>query len=433
MNQSCQRVALAALVSTITAVIGGCGGIRVQPRPPEPEPPPIVVNVRTLPSVANPFRSTLFGSSDGGFVGSLGDTVDGTSGSGEPIIQIREMPQVFVNPIIEPTERHFALGTVPIGAPGPNMTTQRLNQAIRRAGELAECFVLRQQVDWESFRPGGGGGAPFTEDIVALVSTARASGFSLILIEIDPIVSRVALGPLPPALRGQKFGSPAIRAAMKRQAIEIATRVRPDYLSFGVEINGYFEAEPDDFLNFVSLHKEIYDSVKAISPETQVMASFNLEGIQGLFKGLNPLSDHGPQWFLLDLFEPKVDAFSFSTLPFPVFFGAVQLPDDYLSQIQDHTDRDIVLSEVGWSTAIEANSNQQQQTDYLALTARQALRFPQLRVMAWTILFDAEPGSIFDLFPAFSKLGLLEMDGNPKSALSVWTQLHDTPLVVSLP
>lgn len=441
MNQSCRRVAIAALVCAITAVIGGCGGVGLQRTPPESEPPPVVVNVRSLPTLTNPIRYTLFGFSDRELVGSLVDPLldpdNENSGTGpastEPIIQIRQIPEVFVNPIIESTERHFALGTVPIGAPGPNTTREVLALAIIRAGELAECFVLRQKVDWEAYRPNGTGVAELTEDIVGLVSQARAGGFSIILVEIDPIVSRVAVGPLPPALTGQNFGSPDVRAAMKRQAIEIATRVRPDYLSFSVEINGYFEADPDDFLNFVSLHQEMYDLVKAVSPETQVMASLNLEGIQGLFKGLNPLSDHGPQWFLLDLFEPKVDVFSFSTLPFPIFFRAAQLPVDYISQIGNHTDRDIVLSEVGWTTAAVANSNQQEQTDYLALMSRQALLFPQLRVMAWTIFFDAAAGSIFDVFPAFAKLGLLEVDGTAKSALSIWERLHNTPLVEPRP
>ena len=432
-HQSAERVAQAALVALALVVIGGCGEIRLRTTPPEPESPPIAVNVRTLPTFANSFRSGF----DSDLGGSLGDTLldaveDNTGGGGTnqaPIIQFRELPRAFVNPVIESTERHFTLGIVPLGAPGPGTTIQRLDQAISRAGEVAECFVLRQQVDWEAFRPRGTGVAELTEDLVDLVTKARSNGFTQILIEMDPVVSRIAIGPLPPALRGQDFGSLNIRSAMKAQANEIVRRVHPEFLSFAVEANGYHEADPDDFQDFVSLHKEMYDSVKAISPETQVLASFNLEGIQGLFRGLNPLSDHGPEWFLLDLFEPKVDAFSFSTLPFPVFFEAVGLPSDYLSQIQDHTDRDIILSEIGWTTAIESNSNQQQQTDYLALVTRQALRFPQLRVMAWTILFDAEPGSIFDLFPPFAKLGLLELNGDPKSVFPVWTRLLDTPLV----
>lgn len=382
----------------LAALLAGCGG---------QDPTDVIVGVRGIPGVT-----------------------EGTGVAGnEALIQVKGIPELHINTSAPEGSRHFLLGAVPVGAPGPIVTDAYLAGAIAFTAKAADCFVIRQKVDWEAFRPGGIATPDFTNDIIKLVDSARAAGFTHILVELDPIVDRHHIGPLPPAIDQENFSGPSVRHVLKTQAIEVARRARPDFFSFGVEINGYYESNPDDFINFVSLHKEIYDEVKAISPETVVMPSFNLEAIQGLLKGVNEFSNHGPQWFLIDMFEPKLDAVAFSTLPFPVFYRPIQIPENYISQIQDHTSRPIVLSEIGWTTSTDAGSDEQQQRDYIAVMARQAMRTPQLRVMAWTILFDAGDGSIFDAFPAFKYLGLLTPDSVPKLGFTTWAGVYQMPYV----
>lgn len=353
----------------------------------------------------------------------------GPAASGDAVIQFQQIVNAAVDTSAPAGPRHFFLGAVPIGAPGPNVTTEVLDNAIKFTARAADCFVIRQKVDWEAFRPGGHASPDFTIDILKLLDKARAAGFVRTLVEMDPIVDRHHVGPLPPAIAGEGFDGPNVRAAMKAQVLEVVKKGRPDYLSFGVEVNGLYESKPEEFANFVQLHKELYDEVKAVAPDTVVMASMNLEAIQGLLSGLNDFSTHGPQWFLIDMFEPKLDAVAFSTLPFPVFYRPVQIPANYISQIQDHTTRPIVLSEIGWTTSLGAGSDQTQQQEYVAIMARQAMRTPQLQIMAWTIFFDADDGSIFDLYPSFKFLGLLSAGGDPKPAFATWTGLYQNPYV----
>jgi len=352
------------------------------------------------------------------------------AGSGEePILQFRGISEVGIDTGPLAGTRHFWLGGVPIGAPGPLVTEEYLDGAILFTATTADCYVIRQKVDWEAFRPGGRAQPDFTLDILELLRKARAAGFTRTLVELDPIVDRHRIGPLPPAIAHETFAGPSVRHALREQALMVVREGRPDFLSLGVEINGYYESQPEDFDNFVSLHKEIYDEVKRIAPETVVMPSFNLEAIQGLLRGVNPYSDHGPQWFLIDKFEPSLDAVAFSTLPFPVFYRPIQIPADYIPQIQRYTSRPIVLSEIGWTTSVQDGSDEQQQAEYVAIMARQALRTPQLKVMAWTIFFDAGDGSIFDSFPAFKYLGLLTPEGQPKPAFTTWAYLFQMPFV----
>ena len=347
----------------------------------------------------------------------------------DPVIQLRQMPEHSLSHDLPDGPRHYLLGAVPIGAPSPILTDDDVYRSIATVATFADCFVIRQKIDWEAYRPGGSAFPELTESIVHLWQGASESGFTSLLVELDPIVDRHHIGPLPPAIEDHDFSSPDVRTAFRRQALEVAARVKPRYLSFGVEVNGYYESNPDDFANFVSLHQELYDEVKAISPDTQIMASFNLEALQGLLAQLGGFSDHPPYWFLIDRFEPKIDAVAFSTLPFPVFYEPSQIPLDYLSRIQTHTDLPIVLSEVGWHSYEPGGSNQAKQHDYLVTMIRRAAFTPNLRVFAWTIMYDAADGSVFDSFPDFKFLGMLSWDGNPKEALATWKALYDVPYV----
>lgn len=347
----------------------------------------------------------------------------------EPAIQLRQVPEQSLSHELPEGPRHYLLGAVPIGAPSPVLTDDDLIRGIATVAQTAEVFVIRQKIDWEAYRPGGHAEPDLTESIFRLWQGASESGFTKLLVELDPIVDRHNIGPLPPAIEDHDFSSPDVRQALRTQALTVAERVKPAYLSFAVEANGYFESNPADFANFVSLHKELYDEVKAVSPDTQVMASFNLEALQGLLASLGGFADHPPQWFLIDMFEPKIDAIAFSTLPFPVFFEPLQIPVDYLSRIQTHTDLPIVLSEIGWHTYAETGSTQEKQLDYLATMVRRAAVTPRLKVMAWTIMFDAADGSIFDAFPEFKYLGMLSWDGQPKASWSFWQGLHEKAYV----
>lgn len=347
----------------------------------------------------------------------------------EPVIQLRQVPQEELSLNLPPGSRHYLLGGVPIGAPSPILTEDALIRAIATTGQTVECFVIRQKIDWEAFRPGGNADPDLTNSITQLVGAARDNDFNTVLIELDPIVDRHNIGPLPPAIADHDFSSPDVREALRSMAIVVAEREQPDYMSLAVEVNGYFESNPEDFANFVSLHKEIYDEIKVVSPDTLVLASFNLEALQGLLAGVNEYSDHGPQWFLIDRFAPKADGVAFSTLPFPVFYEPSQIPDDYLSRIQEHTDLPIVISEFGWHSYEFSQSSETRQKEYLARMIRVADQTANLRVLAWTIIYDAAAGSVFDSFPDFRYLGLLTWDGQPKKGYELWQALAERPYV----
>ena len=64
---------------------------------------------------------------------------------------------------------------------------------------------------------------------------------------------------------------------LKSAAIAIAKKYKPGILSLGVESNSLYLAQRNSFDLYVQYAREIYDSIKVISPNTLVMNNFQLE------------------------------------------------------------------------------------------------------------------------------------------------------------
>jgi hypothetical protein len=163
-------------------------------------------------------------------------------------------------------------------------------------------------------------------------------------------------------------------------------------------------------------------------PDVQFIGAFNLEALQGFFGTLDPFSDHPPQWFLIDRLEPKLDAVAFATLPFGFYLSPLQIPDDYLSRIEQHTARDILFTEIGWpGSPGDPQYTPQSQFEYLARMTRLLDRMSQARLVIWTTLFDADPGTASFVTAQFQFLGLFDHADQPKPALDLWQQLVALP------
>lgn len=340
----------------------------------------------------------------------------------------RSLAEVVVDTSLRVTERRYQTGLVPSAFDiGGIDLGERFLRRLEEAAKLSDCFVARPRMDWVKFGPLGDG--ILSDDLVAAVNHSRESGVECVVIEIDPVADRRHVGLLPPELEGMNFADAPVRDPIRRMAVQIATQLHPTYLSIGVEMNGYYESNPDDFLNYVDLHKEMYDAVKAEAGEVLVFAALNLEALQGFFGDLDEFSNHEPQWFLIDLFEPKLDAVAFSTLLYGFYIRAVLIPDDYLSRIELHTSRDILFTEIGWPGAPgELVFTSQSQTEYLARMVQLIDAMPQVRLVTWTTLYDADRDAPILVSESFKHLGMIDALDHPKPILDLWREVHNLPL-----
>jgi hypothetical protein len=339
----------------------------------------------------------------------------------------RSLPEVVLDASITVDERRYLTGSVPVAISTNTFDqAERIRGFVETASGYHDCFVARPRMDWVEFGPRGG--RRLNADMVASINLSRERGVDCLAVEIDPVSDRREVGILPPELAGKNFSDRDVTEPILEMALDIAERLRPTYLSIGVEMNGYYEAHPVDYLNYVELHKETYDAVKSTVPDVQFYAAFNLEGMQGFFGDLDEFSNHGPQWFLIDMLEPKLDAVAFSTLPFPLFIRPVLIPHDYLSRIELHTSRDILFTEIGWPGDPNAPAHTPaSQAEYLAEMVRLIDPMTQVRLVVWTSFFDPDLGDPDDLNEDFANLGLIDTQGNHKPALGLWEQLHKLP------
>jgi len=222
-------------------------------------------------------------------------------------------------------------------------------------------------------------------------------------------------------LRDKQFGN-----AYKQAILDALVAVSPLYLSAGNEVNRWYEEYgtdgPNGFQHFVSLYEEIYDSVKQLSPKTNVFCTFSREVVSELRKA--DLS-------VLSLFDPnKLDILVFTSYPHSVrkdvqgnmlsepFNRPLDIPNDYYSRAYDYIDmanKPFGFSEVSWPSTDEVGGENAQAIviDQVAgrLTRDQDV---DLKLFGWPWLRDLGP---------YDDTGLIERDGSEKKAYDVWRNL----------
>ncbi len=206
----------------------------------------------------------------------------------------------------------------------------------------------------------------------------------------------------------------ANRTNYKEIAENYAWEHHPRWLGLGIEVNILYEKNPQDFYEFVSFYNEVYDAVKAKSPETKVFTVFQLEAIKGL-SGLS--GSHQQAWQLIDDF--KLDAVGFTTYPELVFKKPSEIPDNYYTEIALHTSKPILFTEIAWAsaplnTAWDADTTASTQAEFVTKFFN-FTRSLNKELVVWPFMHDL-PAS----FGIFKKMGLRTANDVAKPAWDVW-------------
>lgn len=303
------------------------------------------------------------------------------------------------------SSRSFKMGTagyVPAGYPEPS-TEQWQDFFQHGAAGYGELFGVH--ID-----PGGEAGPDGVPDQVTL-AFEQVQG-------VEPYVAF--------AVSHEHGPFTAARAEeLKRAAVATAEKYQPGILSLGVESNSLYLFEGESYDRYVAACREIYDAVKEVSPHTLVMNNFQLERM----KGETALTgqDFEPNWALISRFEGKLDLVSFTVYPYLNYRTVSAIPDDYLAEIQEHTDLPVMITETGWpsqDTASGVQGSEDAQVDYLLKLTGQANQV-NAEAVIWVFPHDADfgiAGGIFD------HISLRHNDGSPKKGLAYWQALLALPV-----
>lgn len=209
----------------------------------------------------------------------------------------------------------------------------------------------------------------------------------------------------------------ATKLNYKNRAVAFAQKYNLKYLAFGIEVNILYEKSPEDFNNFILFFAEVYDAVKAASPNTRVFTIFQLEKMKGLngglFGGVNEPSK--TQWQLLDKF-PRSDIIAFTTYPGLIYKSPNDIPVDYYSDIKSHTSKPIAFTEIGWHSADNLRgweSSEVEQADFVTKFFNLTKGLDREMVI-WSFMYDQ------NTIEPFKSMGLRRIDGNARLAWDEW-------------
>lgn len=225
----------------------------------------------------------------------------------------------------------------------------------------------------------------------------------------------------------------------KDNVILFVEKYKPKYIALGIEVNVLYTNSPSEFKDFTNLYNEIYDKIKASSPNTKVFTIFQLEKMKGLNGGLfgGENDEEKAQWFLLKEF--KTDIIAFTTYPGLIYKNPSEIPEDYYSSIETNIEANlpenykqipIAFTEIGWHsdasiTGWESSEEEQAEVIKRFFEMTKALNKDadkeketdsNIEFFIWSFMYDQNTIQPFD------SMGLIDKEGNVKLAWKEWSE-----------
>lgn len=317
----------------------------------------------------------------------------------------------------------------------PEATIESVLQHFADMGEHGDFILVQPNVPWSYFKDGVEGESQERTDLRNQITLASQNGLDWIFV-VDPLNGlnrREFMGM--PLFWEESFGNPDVRAAFSNFTLWIVREFQPRYLGLASEINTYLDAHPDDVENYMSLYREVYDLVKAESPETQVFVTFQWDDLNNMFP---PAAEgrlaYETNWDQVEAFEPRLDLWVISSYPYFVF-PEEPIPEDYYTPLLERTHKALAVAEGGWASRPVGDlpGDPERQAGYLEAIHDQL--GDRLSFWVYLILNDFNLDSYREIMldqgqgdddvetlGMFATVGLREFDGTPKPALALWDE-----------
>ncbi len=216
--------------------------------------------------------------------------------------------------------------------------------------------------------------------------------------------------------KGEVFDG-IFRQGFSSAVLEFVKANEVPYLGIGNEIDELYLDSPAKYDAFIALANDLASQVKIASPETKVITIFQLERMKGLngglFGGVNNTDKN--TMALLDGLK-SFDMVAFTTYPCLIYKSPAEIPEEYYSDIANHTDLPVIFTEVGWfrETPVAGwESSEQEQADFISRFEDLTTRLnPQL--LLWPFLFDQ------DIPEPFKQIGLLGVEQQTSLGYEAW-------------
>jgi hypothetical protein len=346
-------------------------------------------------------------------------------------------------PTVNPTERASIMeeGRTIYGffPSPPEATFESILGHFQAMGEHADFVLFQQNVPWSEFVDGVEGDSQVRADLRNQVTLSRMNGLDYIFV-VDPLngLNRREFFGLP-FLWEASFQNPDVRAAYQNFTLWIVREFQPQYIGLASEINTYLDAHPDDVEYYMSLYDETYDLIKVESPDTQVFVTFQWDDLNNMFpSAAEGRPKYQINWEQVEAFEPQLDLWVISSYPYFAFPSGDAIPVDYYTPLLDRTDKPLAVAEGGWSSRPVGPAPGDPESQVAYLQAIDDQLGDRLAFWVYLVLSDfnldsyreimideGSSESDIDTLGFFSAVGLQELDGIAKPALSVWDELRE--------
>ena len=329
-------------------------------------------------------------------------------------------------PPADAESRSYRMGWF-VNAPRP--TDAAIIATIDSMSNVADMALLQENPPWERLFDGAS-----IDELAAekgdVADFLRANGMEVAYLvdPLDGLNRRSEPSALVAAERS--IMESEIRTLHEEWVRAVAREVQPRWMGLASEINTLGQhGDADLYERLVDVINGLASEIRAISPETEVFVSFQVEDTWGL---------HGPSqvedpFALISDFD--IDVLGLSSYPVFTFDTPADVPDDHFRRFRDATDRPLALVEGGWSSAsgawAEADPAEQRQyirryeelLDGIEATMWIGLLYADLDVEALGLPPDRE-----ETLLNFARMGIADENLQRKPSYAEWKRIFDRPL-----
>jgi hypothetical protein len=196
------------------------------------------------------------------------------------------------------------------------------------------------------------------------------------------------------------------------------------FIGLGNEIDEIYEQSPARYASFASTIESLAAEIHQASPTTKVFTIFQLERTKGLrgglFGGTNNLNNN--RWSLASDFK-NIDLIAFTSYPCLIYKSPTEIPEEYYSDISNHTKLPVAFTEIGWfrETPVAGwESDESEQAAFIEHFGELSARLNPTFVI-WPFLYDQA------VEVPFKSLGLLGSSQESSLGLDAWNRYRLEP------
>lgn len=242
--------------------------------------------------------------------------------------------------------------------------------------------------------------------------------------------------PRPGAWQRKDFDDPEVITAYTNFCSDMIRRLKPDFMAYGIEVNGLVKGAPSKWPKFVKLARVVYAALKAEHRSLPIFVSLQLDYFW---------ADEATQRKAVAEILPYTDYIAVSTYPYVDRYpDPRQIPAGYFAAPAALAPKKpFAVAETGF-TAKPVNAfgarirgREDWQDAYLQRLLAESQRL-HAQFVVWFVPRDYDalferlkalhvPGNTLDLLSVWKSSGLVDAQGTPRKALETWTDWLKRP------